>query len=261
MRSTSIFIPVLLIVCLGALVYLFFAALRAAGDDRDRDQGAIVLNAEDYQSEDGGTYDPATGEIPPADTGLFEEVRAGGSELVDELGARGSAAAEAAAGYGERLGDKAAAAAAATQEAARAAGSAVTDAAGDAADAAREATTGYASTATLDDNTPARARTEDSYPSTTPERSATAPSASATTSAPAGGRYLVIAGTFTQLAGARARVAALKSAGFTNARVEKFNRGKYAVALAGQYDGYRTASGVSNRLREQGFEARVMQRR
>jgi cell division protein FtsN len=75
------------------------------------------------------------------------------------------------------------------------------------------------------------------------------------------GRYLVIAGSFRQLANAEARVKALRRSGFAETTLEKFNRGTYAVALAGRSDRYSEAARIAERVRAAGFEARVMKRR
>jgi cell division protein FtsN len=75
------------------------------------------------------------------------------------------------------------------------------------------------------------------------------------------GRYLVIAGSFRQRAGAEQRVARLKKAGFSNSSVEKFNRGTYAVALAGQSDRFSEAKKMADKIVKAGFEAQVMRRR
>lgn len=75
------------------------------------------------------------------------------------------------------------------------------------------------------------------------------------------GRYLVIAGSFRQKLNAEERVEALISAGFPETRVEYFNRGTYAVALAGQNDRYSIAEQMAANIRKAGIEAKVMRRR
>lgn len=99
------------------------------------------------------------------------------------------------------------------------------------------------------------ARIEDAAPVTTSPGfdTATEPSGS--------GRYLVIAGSFRQRANAEQRVTALQRAGFTDTRMEKFNKGTYAVALAGQSDRLAEAEGIAGKLVAAGFEAKVMRRR
>ncbi|TXF90904.1 SPOR domain-containing protein [Neolewinella aurantiaca] len=75
------------------------------------------------------------------------------------------------------------------------------------------------------------------------------------------GRYLVIAGSFRQKANAEQRVKDLRNAGFNDTRLEKFNRGTYAVALAGQTDRFSAAERLAAQIVGAGFEARVMRRR
>lgn len=75
------------------------------------------------------------------------------------------------------------------------------------------------------------------------------------------GRYLVIAGSFRQRANAEERVTSLRKAGFNDTRMEKFNRGTYAVALAGQSDRYSEAEQLAGKIVAAGFEAKVMRRR
>jgi flagellar basal body-associated protein FliL len=75
------------------------------------------------------------------------------------------------------------------------------------------------------------------------------------------GRYLVIAGSFRQRMGAEQRVSRLKKAGFSESTVEKFNRGTYAVALAGQSDRFSEAKNLADKIIKAGFEAQVMRRR
>jgi hypothetical protein len=75
------------------------------------------------------------------------------------------------------------------------------------------------------------------------------------------GRYLVIAGSFRQKANAEQRVKDLRKAGFNDTRLEKFNRGTYAVALAGQTDRFSAAEQLAGQIVGAGFEAKVMRRR
>lgn len=88
------------------------------------------------------------------------------------------------------------------------------------------------------------------------------PAPATTRSEPRGsGRYLVIAGSFRVRDNAVDRVRALQRADFTAARVEPFNRGTFAVALAGQSDSYQDAQDLARRIRTAGFEVEVMRRR
>lgn len=75
------------------------------------------------------------------------------------------------------------------------------------------------------------------------------------------GRYLIIAGSFRQKINAEQRVKALRAAGFKDTRLEKFNRGTYAVALAGQTDRFSSAEKLAAEIIGAGFEAKVMRRR
>lgn len=198
MKNTSIFIPLLLIGCLAALIYLFFAALRAAEEDDGREQAPIVLNEDDYRNpaDAPATLDTQTDEVSPADTGLFTEVPEEEKTSPNEP-----------------------------------------------------------TTTPPTDNNPFSTPTTTTAAPTTTTRPATTPANTKS------GRYLVIAGTFGQLAGAQERVAALRAAGFNEATVEKFNRGKYAVALAGRSDSYRVASALAERIKNLGFEVEVMKRK
>jgi cell division septation protein DedD len=110
----------------------------------------------------------------------------------------------------------------------------------------------------------ARARREedDRIDSDTPATTSTASPGFDTATEPSGsGRYLVIAGSFRQSANAAQRVTALRRAGFTDTRMEKFNKGTFAVALAGQSDRFSEAERLAGKLIAAGFEAKVMRRR
>jgi len=98
----------------------------------------------------------------------------------------------------------------------------------------------------------------DTPPATT---TATSPDFDKATEPSGSGRYLVIAGSFRQRANASLRVSALRQAGFTDTRLEKFNRGTYAVALAGQSNRYSEAEQLAGKIVSAGFEAKVMRRR
>jgi cell division septation protein DedD len=75
------------------------------------------------------------------------------------------------------------------------------------------------------------------------------------------GRYLVLAGTFQQLINARTRVRALQQAGFDQTSLEYFDRGTYAVALAGRFPTYDSAGALVEQLRQAGYEAQIMENR
>lgn len=203
MKNTSIFIPLLLIGCLAALIYLFFAALSAAEEEQDSGPDRITLNEADYRDpatdDDAATLDAHNDKKETDNEPDFSDYL----EVVPE---------------DEKV---------AANE-------------GGAKDNSSPATT----TATV----PAR----QTAPTTTSRTNG---------SASTRGRYLVIAGTFRQAEGAAARVASLRAAGFNNARSERFNRGTYAVALAGQYDRYSSAEKLAGEISRKGFEVRVMRRR
>ena len=213
MKNTSIFIPLLLIVCLGALIYLFFAALQAAEDDHRGDADRIVLNAEDYRDPD-----PAT------------DVTLNNAERTDE----DEPSANTTTDNGDYLAEVPASEKTVTEPVAPPATN---------TDETRSAGSGNTATATT-------------APSTSTDGGSDARPASVPN-----GRYLVIAGTFRQQTGANERVDALRIAGFTDARTERFNRGTYAVALAGQFDRYRDAERYAAQVADRGFEVRVMKRR
>ncbi|MTB53586.1 SPOR domain-containing protein [Lewinella sp. W8] len=198
MKNTSILIPIILIVCLGALIYLFIAAMNAA--DNPSGQGGndrIVLNPADYSD------DPL-----PQDLGEDADLEPYFQEVPeDEI-------------EGERK-----------------------DLSG-------------GNTPTTGERFPEISETpEDTY-----DREETAP-ALPEIAVDTDGRYLVIAGSFRQLANAEARVSALRRSGFAETTLEKFNRGTYAVALAGRSDRYSEAARIAERVRAAGFEAKVMKRR
>ena len=212
MKNTSIFIPLILIACLAALIYLFFSALRAAEEDDGRDQDRIVLNENDYKDD---TVVPDT-----LDTRKTGTETVGGKTTGNDFSEYDEAVPE-----DEKV--------------------------------VRETTT-PAGTTTPAPGTKTGSTTAGEKTTTTAPKPTTQPTS------PAGrnnGQYLVIAGTFSQLTGANERVAALRVAGFDKARVERFNKGKFAVALAGQTDRYSTASKLAEQIKDRGFEVRVLKRR
>ena len=90
---------------------------------------------------------------------------------------------------------------------------------------------------------------------------ATAADASLTSNGNDPGRYLIFGGTFRQLINARTRVRDLKEAGFTDATLERFDRGTFAVALVNRTATYTDASELAQRVRAAGFEAEVYRKR
>lgn len=210
MKNTSIVIPIILIICLSALGFLFYKALQTVEEDRPSGNNSIVLNQADYADEPtpedvGATTDYEAIAPPPAPTKETNDDPPTNAltEMTEE---------EKRAAQREELAE---AARLAREEEAR--------------------------------------RTADAN-----DESAETPVATE----PAGtGRYLVIAGSFRQRSGAEVRVAKLRKAGFKDTSLERFNRGTFAVALAGQSDRYSEATKLASKIREAGFEAEVMRRR
>lgn len=199
MKNTSILIPIILIGCLAALIYLFFAALQAADNDDSSGTDRIVLNPGDY-----------TDEASPTDLGqdtdfepYFAEVPEDEKIVTDQEDS--NAPSSTSGNYGDR-----------------------------------EPSTGTANLGSR----PVSTSTGSSSPAVASE-----------------GRYLVIAGSFRQLENGKEQVKALKAAGFGDTRLEKFNRGTFAVALAGQSNRYSEANRLAEKVKAAGFEAKVMRRR
>lgn len=71
------------------------------------------------------------------------------------------------------------------------------------------------------------------------------------------GAYLVLAGSFRQEINADNQVKKLKANGFDNARVTKFNKSAYAVALVDRFDSRSEANALVKELEGKGFEALV----
>ncbi len=209
MKNTSIVIPIILIVCLSVLGFLFIKALQTVGEDRPSGNNTIVLNQADYADEPtpedvGAGTDYEAIAPPPINA---EDNEAPDNALTEMTEAEKQAAER------EELAE--------------------------AARLAREEEARRAANETDDNGTNNNSATE-----------------------PAGtGRYLVIAGSFRQRIGAEERVAKLRKAGFKDTTLERFNRGTYAVALAGQSDRYSEATKLATKIREAGFEAEVMRRR
>ncbi len=206
MKNTSIVIPIILIVCLSALGFLFYKAMQTVEEERTTGNNPIILNEADYADEPtpddvGATTDYEAIAPPPIAPETTDDTSPGNA-LTEMTEAEKQAAER------EELAE--AARLAREEEARRAA------------------------------NTPA-------------EDTATEPAGS--------GRYLVIAGSFRQRSGAEERVASLRKAGFNETTLERFNRGTFAVALAGQSDRYSEATQLAAKIRAAGFEAEVMRRR
>lgn len=77
------------------------------------------------------------------------------------------------------------------------------------------------------------------------------------TISPEGGRYLVLAGTYRQMANAERALRNMKSKGYTNARIELFDKGTYAVILVDRFDDIQKARELQRRLKGDGIEAYI----
>ncbi len=74
------------------------------------------------------------------------------------------------------------------------------------------------------------------------------------------GDYLVLGGTFKYMANAKRRLRALQRAGYSQAQVVLFDRGKYAVVLVDRFDDYDSAKELAGELKNKGYEAAVYQK-
>ncbi len=71
------------------------------------------------------------------------------------------------------------------------------------------------------------------------------------------GKFLVIAGTFSKSALAKNHAAKLRGMGFSNARVEPFDRGKYDVVLVDRFDNMASAERLVKDLKAKGVASYV----
>jgi cell division protein FtsN len=71
------------------------------------------------------------------------------------------------------------------------------------------------------------------------------------------GKYLVLAGTFQKRAGADKEVARIQKLGYPNARVEIFDRGKYAVVLVDRFDNLTDAQKLAKELKTRGVNCLI----
>ncbi len=76
----------------------------------------------------------------------------------------------------------------------------------------------------------------------------------------ASGDYLVLGGTFKYMANAKRRLRELQNAGYSQAQVVLFDRGKYAVVLVNRFDDYDSAKELARELKGKGYEAAVYQK-
>ncbi|MFQ5445782.1 MAG: SPOR domain-containing protein [Saprospiraceae bacterium] len=104
---------------------------------------------------------------------------------------------------------------------------------------------------------PTDAETLTSGAATTYEEPSSNVEESSTTDAFKDGKYMVIAGAFIQKAHAETEARRMKKQGYSNARVEIFDRGKYAVILVDRFDTMSEAKRLVKKLREQGVDCYV----
>ena len=71
------------------------------------------------------------------------------------------------------------------------------------------------------------------------------------------GKYMVLAGSFTQKASAEAQVKKLKKMGYENAHLEIFDRGKYAVVLVDRFSNMAEAERLVKKLSGDGVKSYV----
>ncbi|HHM21495.1 MAG TPA: SPOR domain-containing protein [Bacteroidetes bacterium] len=71
------------------------------------------------------------------------------------------------------------------------------------------------------------------------------------------GKFMVIAGTFSQKDNAKKQLRQLKKLGYTNASVEIFDRGKYAVVLVDRFNNMAAAERLVKDLRAEGISSYV----
>ena len=62
------------------------------------------------------------------------------------------------------------------------------------------------------------------------------------------GKYMVLAGSFSKKAGAEAQVKSLKKLGYNNAKLEIFDRGKFAVVVVDRFDNMADAERLVKKL-------------
>lgn len=107
-------------------------------------------------------------------------------------------------------------------------------------------TTTPTSTPTSDDNEDEERMPTTTTPTTTPTRTNDS-----------GGKYMVIAGTFSKKANAKMQLQQLKKLGYNNATVENFDRGKFDVILVDRFDNMAAAERLVNDLKAEGIKSYV----
>jgi len=75
------------------------------------------------------------------------------------------------------------------------------------------------------------------------------------------GRYMVLIGSFEQMSQAQTQLQKVKKLGYGNARIAKFNRGKYASVLVDHFGRISEAKALATTLTSKGFDTRVMVKR
>ncbi len=100
--------------------------------------------------------------------------------------------------------------------------------------------------------TPAADEEEERTPVANPEKT-TPPKRPSSSS----GKFMVIAGTFSQSVHAKAQLQHLKKLGFTNATIENFDRGKYDVILVDRFDNMAAAERLVKDLKAEGVSSYV----
>ena len=76
-----------------------------------------------------------------------------------------------------------------------------------------------------------------------------------------GGRYRVVAGSFTKLDGARREMERIIKMGYQDAEIGYFNRGKFATVVLLRTDNFGEAKGTVEALRKKGVDVRVVDRK
>lgn len=71
------------------------------------------------------------------------------------------------------------------------------------------------------------------------------------------GSYLVLAGSFKIEANAETHARNIRSKGYTNTNVERFDKGTYAVVLVDRFNGFSDAAALVKRLKSDGVDAYV----
>lgn len=106
-------------------------------------------------------------------------------------------------------------------------------------------------------NEPAETAHDFDEHSTASKHSTPSSSENTTTESSSTGRYMVLAGSYTKRANADKMVSKLKKKGYSNAGVEIFDRGKFAVILVDRFDDLESARSLQQRLKADGFDCYV----